>query len=210
MGPESPDMKSEDTLEDHARAAGETDFAGHPVTRRGVLRAVSMTPEACLVVLLAFLVGFISYTVISRYFLNRSLAFSDEVSRLLFVWVVFLGAAIGVKRRQHLGLTVAHRLMPTWAKDILIVATEALVAFIAAILLWQGIEVLQLSSAQRLPASRISVTWLYLSVPVSSFLMLLYALINVVRMILDPEFRHEMELADDVGATPGQGERESV
>ncbi|MFC0560627.1 TRAP transporter small permease [Halalkalibacter alkalisediminis] len=44
--------------------------------------------------------------VLSRYFLNSSISFTEEITVNLFVLLTFVGASIGVKRGAHLGFSL--------------------------------------------------------------------------------------------------------
>jgi C4-dicarboxylate transporter DctQ subunit len=44
--------------------------------------------------------------VLSRYVLNYSLAFTEEITLNLFVFITFMGAAVGIHRKAHLGFTL--------------------------------------------------------------------------------------------------------
>ena len=50
--------------------------------------------------------------VIWRYFFVDPLTWSDEIARLLFAWLAFIGAAIGVKRGAHSAVVVFEARMP--------------------------------------------------------------------------------------------------
>ena len=54
----------------------------------------------CLALMLA-LVGDVFLGVFSRYVLQATFQWYDEVARLCFIWIVFLGAAVAVKRGMH-------------------------------------------------------------------------------------------------------------
>ena len=49
---------------------------------------------------------FIAYQVFSRYVLNDSPSWTEAVSTMLMTWFIFLGAAVGVRERYHLGFDV--------------------------------------------------------------------------------------------------------
>ena len=73
--------------------------------------------------------------VICRYVFNSSLTWSEELTRYMFIWVVFLGAAIGVRERTHIAVDIfADRLGPrgdtalTWIERL---ATLAFAGFVA-------------------------------------------------------------------------------
>ena len=64
--------------------------------------------ETLLVILLALMVILVFGNVVLRYALNSGIAVSEEVSRWLFVWMVFLGAVVALKEHGHLGTDMAE------------------------------------------------------------------------------------------------------
>jgi TRAP-type C4-dicarboxylate transport system permease small subunit len=44
--------------------------------------------------------------VFSRYILNYSLTWSEELSRYLLVWLVFMAMGVGLRRHAHIGMNV--------------------------------------------------------------------------------------------------------
>ncbi|MEN5347241.1 TRAP transporter small permease [Achromobacter mucicolens] len=57
---------------------------------------------ACLVIMVVLLFG----NVALRYLFNSGINVSDEVSRLAFVWMIFLGSVIALREHQHIGVTM--------------------------------------------------------------------------------------------------------
>ncbi|MET3507604.1 TRAP transporter small permease [Halalkalibacter oceani] len=53
-----------------------------------------------------FTVLLANYAVFNRYILKQSLPWSDELLRYMFVWIVFIGAAIVYKKDQLVDLTL--------------------------------------------------------------------------------------------------------
>ena len=56
----------------------------------------------CLAVMVVLLFG----NVALRYLFNSGINISDEVSRLAFVWLIFLGAVLALRDGQHIGVTM--------------------------------------------------------------------------------------------------------
>lgn len=50
--------------------------------------------------------------VVSRYLLNTSLSFTEEITTNLFVWSCFIGAAAAAKRGAHLGFDLLLMYLP--------------------------------------------------------------------------------------------------
>lgn len=62
---------------------------------------------------LALMAIFVFGNVIMRYFFHSGLTWAEEVSRFLFVWLTFLGAIVGFKDNEHLGIdTLVRKLSP--------------------------------------------------------------------------------------------------
>src|SRR5437867_2431603 len=72
--------------------------------------------------------------VFSRYVLERTFVWYDEVARACFIWLVFLGAAAAVKRGAHFGLHMFVELMPPPLKRAALLLTPlTVIVFSAAI-----------------------------------------------------------------------------
>src|SRR5512136_2047820 len=65
--------------------------------------------SAAMVVALAVIVFL---QVFNRFVLKAPLAWSEDLAMLLFQWVAFLGAAIGVKRMRHFGIELVVKKLP--------------------------------------------------------------------------------------------------
>lgn len=149
-------------------------------------------PEIILGIDLIALVVFISYSVLARYIFNRSVAFADEFGRLLFVWLVFLGSAIALRREEHLGVALLHKRLSGWLRRAMEVGSDLLVLMLSALFCWYGFEAMQVASGQRLPVMRISAAVMFAAVPVSAALMTVYSVVRLERRLrgkADPE-RH--------------------
>ena len=60
--------------------------------------------RAVIAVLLAAMVVLVFGNVVLRYGFNSGIAVSEELSRWLFVWMMFLGAIVGLREHAHLGI----------------------------------------------------------------------------------------------------------
>src|ERR1700730_12023033 len=90
-----------------------------PVTPAGgrnladtVLKLVTEVPAA-LLVLAEILV--LSTGVVARYVFHRPITWSDELATSLFLWLVMFGAAIALRRGEHMRLTtLVDHVGPVW------------------------------------------------------------------------------------------------
>lgn len=78
---------------------------------------------------LAAMVVLLFANVVGRYLFQTGIAISDEISRLCFVWLIFLGAIVAVRERAHIGIDMVVRMMPVWGKRASLVAANALILY---------------------------------------------------------------------------------
>ena len=84
---------------------------------RKIADAYFWTIKAIIAILLIAMVVLVFGNVVLRYCFNSGIAISEELSRWLFVWMVFLGAIVGLREHAHLGVdslacyAVSHALM---------------------------------------------------------------------------------------------------
>jgi TRAP-type C4-dicarboxylate transport system permease small subunit len=77
-------------------------------------RALEVVMVLCLVVMLVMVFG----NVVLRLFFNTGIDLSDEIPRFAFVWMTFLGAIVGMRRRAHLGVDIVVRLLPALGRRV--------------------------------------------------------------------------------------------
>jgi TRAP-type C4-dicarboxylate transport system permease small subunit len=65
-----------------------------------------------MVVCLALMVLMVFGNVVLRYGFNSGITVSEELSRWLFVWMIFLGAVVALRNRAHLGTDALTARLP--------------------------------------------------------------------------------------------------
>jgi TRAP-type C4-dicarboxylate transport system permease small subunit len=114
--------------------------------------------------------------VFSRYVLVRTFTWYDEIARGCFVWLTFLGAAVGVKRQAHFRLhIVVDRLSPRVRQAIVILLPLVVIIF-AGVLIQQGLVFLEIGKFQQTPVMGLPKAYIYVAIPIGGVLMILYSL----------------------------------
>jgi TRAP-type C4-dicarboxylate transport system permease small subunit len=132
-----------------------------------------------LVVVLTVIVFF---QVFNRFILKAPLAWTEELAMLLFQWVVFLGAAVGVKRMSHFGIDLVVEKLPPRTRQRLELLVPLAIGAIAATLIIEGFSLLKLTQFQLYTTMPISHAWATLPMPISGFLMIFYLIQQQVKM----------------------------
>ncbi|MER9331089.1 TRAP transporter small permease [Mesorhizobium sp. M0488] len=87
----------------------------------------------------------IFWQVFSRYVLNRSPSWTESFSVLLMGWFIFLGAAVGVRERTHLGFDVLLYFLPHAAKAVLRSISDIVVLAFGAGMIVYGVQLTMLT-----------------------------------------------------------------
>ena len=136
----------------------------------------------CLILMAALSVD-LMLGVFSRYVLASTFTWYDEIARACFVWVVFLGAAVGVKRGAHFRLhMLVDRFPPGLQRAAGVFGRLVVIAFSLA-LIQQGWAFVELGRAQQTPVLGLSKAWIYSAMPVGGALMILYSLAPLGRAL---------------------------
>ena len=126
--------------------------------------------------LMLVLVADVFLGVWSRYVLHATFQWYDEVARLCFVWMVFLGAASAVRRGAHFRLHVLiDRFGPRLrrANDLLV---GLLVVVFGGVLVAGGVAMWPVARGQVSDSLELSMVWFYGALPVGGALMILFSL----------------------------------
>jgi len=77
--------------------------------------------------------------VFMRYALNLSIDWAEEISRLLFVWSVFLAIPLGIRRGAHVGMTLLTDFIPTGPRAGLARLMALMGMGLMAVVGWQAV-----------------------------------------------------------------------
>ncbi|QGP93695.1 2,3-diketo-L-gulonate TRAP transporter small permease protein YiaM [Neomoorella glycerini] len=133
--------------------------------------------------------------VIFRYVLNNSLTWSEELTRYLFIWVVFMAAPVALVRKMHMGVDIIFNRLPGKIKIFTEAIIELCVAIFAITLVNYGFKLTSIAMNQPSPAMRIPMGYVYLAIPLGSLFLTWFALdgcLQGLRNLLAPVTREEV------------------
>jgi TRAP-type C4-dicarboxylate transport system permease small subunit len=145
------------------------------------LSRLGRLPDIVAAALLAIVTLLISAQVLVRYALGGSLVWSEELTRLLFVWMVLIAAATAPPMRVDLFVD----LMPPRLRALARLFSEALVLALTLVLIYGAWGMIDLTEFDTYTALGISIRWLYLALLLSGGLWLLRSLAAMRRSLLD-------------------------
>ena len=120
--------------------------------------------------LLAVIAALAFFQVVARYLLDLSTPWSEELLRLLFVWLVLLSAA----RVAHMRIDMLEQAVAPAIRRVLVLVQSVVAAGLLLLLIWHGLTLVELTSYDRYTALPVSVQWLYRAIVVCGGLWLLF------------------------------------
>lgn len=139
--------------------------------------------------------------VLSRYVFNFPIIFSNELTKLLFPWIVFITAISVTKNEDHLSINYIRDKMPKRAQKLTFIISKLIMLYFSVYMVVSSFQIAKAVVNQPLPMLRISKAWLYASVTVSfSFIIiiLVYQLILILINKLEPPREEDnYDLVDD-------------
>jgi TRAP-type C4-dicarboxylate transport system permease small subunit len=113
--------------------------------------------------------------VLARYTDWFRILWAEDVVKVLFLWIVFLGGAIAVKYEAHVRMSALSDRLPGRAGVLWNRAIRLSPLAVGAILLILGARIVEISMRRELPTLQISVGYFTTIIPASGALMILYS-----------------------------------
>lgn len=139
--------------------------------------------EFIMVSLTIIMVALVTYQVFERYVLHYTPPWSEELAVYLMIWFGIIGIAAGVRRGSHMALNYFADKMPEKVQNALEYVKYVLILIYSAILTYEGIVMVELTMSQKSPAIGLPVGYVYLALPVSTVLIILFTLELLVKKI---------------------------
>jgi TRAP-type C4-dicarboxylate transport system permease small subunit len=138
--------------------------------------------EAVMVVCIATMLVMVFGNVVLRIFFNTGIDLSEEIPRFAFVWMTFLGAIVGMRKRAHLGVDVVVKMLPVMGQKICW-ATSQMIMLVCCLYIVYGTylqhDIIQGNAS---PVAQISMLWVFGVSYVSGVGIGLICLSNLVRL----------------------------
>ena len=144
--------------------------------------------DVLLVFTVAILIVPVTLQMISRFTaLIPAWIWTEEMARFLFIWMVMLGAMIGVRDGTHFDVDVWPELKPR-ANAMLHVVSMVFVLLFALVFVWYGVKFVQFGWNQTSELADMPMTYIFISWPLTGLTWLLFGferLRDYLRIVID-------------------------
>jgi len=149
--------------------------------RKVIDRILAVSVSAIMTILLFVVV----WQVFTRYILNDPSSYTDELARYLLIWVALLGAAYATGQKLHLAIDLLQTNMQSpWLHRIIYSLIGLFALFGLVIGGWRLVDI-TLSLEQKSAALQIPLGYVYLVLPLSGIVIMLYAAFEIIQPKID-------------------------
>lgn len=122
--------------------------------------------------------------IILRYFFNANTTWAEEFVRYSMIWITFIGMAICFKKGIHFSVDVLIKSLPDKGSRLLQIIINIISIIFMLMLIYYGMEItiFNFHSGQITPSLEISISWVYLAIPVGAALSLLHLILNTIEI----------------------------
>jgi len=117
--------------------------------------------EVCIALCLASMAVLVFGNVVLRYGFNSGIAVSEEISRLLFVWLTFLGTILASREHAHLGVDSLVSRLPHAARRACVLVSGVLMIVMCGLLFWGSWKQAEINLDNTMPVSGIPYATVY-------------------------------------------------
>lgn len=140
------------------------------------------------VILFAVLVCVTVWQVFTRQILDDPSTWSEELSKILFVWLSFIGSAFLFGERGHIAVDfVARKFPPAGQKALAAFVQVAIVFFALVAMIWGGYLASSIAWNQNLTALPFTIGWVYVIIPIAGVFIAVFAVLDLITVLTGKE-----------------------
>jgi TRAP-type transport system small permease protein len=152
-------------------------------TLKSVADALTRALEVVMVLCLAVMLVMVFGNVVLRLFFNTGIDLSEEIPRFAFVWMTFLGAIVGMRRRAHLGVDIVVQLLPVLGRRVCWGISQAVMLVCCGYIVygtWLQHDIIKGNAS---PVAQLSMLWVFGVSYLTGSAIGLICLSNLVRLV---------------------------
>ncbi len=131
--------------------------------------------------------------VILRYVFNSTIIGANELITYLFIYTSAIGAAVAIRKREHIKITFIIDKLPSHSRQVIDVIDLLLVAFINALMVYYSLPWIAMVGWDESPVIRIPLGVVKASVPIGCSLAILYCLYICFTVLISPSSKRKAD-----------------
>ena len=148
-----------------------------------VLKALDRVLFGTIGLLLAAMLADVAIQVFFRYVIEAPPTWTEELARFLFAWQIFLAAGLAFGRGAHIVVDVLLVVLPKAGQRLLSILSNTMVLGFLGVLVWQGVNMVRLTSNTVSTAMNLNMGVVYAALPAGAGISAVYVLLHLVESI---------------------------
>lgn len=149
----------------------------------------------CGIILMTF-TGLVLYSVSMRYFFHAPPMWGEDIPKLLFVWMSFVGAGFAYLFGANIRMTILIDKVPRNPRRLIEFTMHLMIVAMLLVILWYSQPILQLAARNRALSTGLSDLWTYLPLPIGCVLLLINEFVRLYRIARGGIDEHTSDLHD--------------
>ncbi|QEN06851.1 TRAP transporter small permease [Oceanispirochaeta crateris] len=119
--------------------------------------------------------------IFSRAFMKVPFSWTEELSRIMFMWFCFLGSGLALKKKAHLGIDFFVNKYGQNFKYVNQIIINLLVGFFGFFMAFYGFKIARVMHKQVSSVMRIPMSYYYAVIPVTGILLLILSIYYLIQ-----------------------------
>lgn len=150
----------------------------------------------CGLVLITF-TGLVLYSVVMRYYFSAPPMWGEEIPKLLFIWMIFIGAGFTYLSGANIRMTAVIDLVPNGPRRIIELVMHLMIVVMLLVILWYSVPIITLTSRFTSLATGLSQSLTFWALPIGACLLLINEFYRIWRLL-----RGHVDSQGPVGEVP--------
>lgn len=161
------------------------------IEKTGIYVEKIMAPA---IIILAFLMVLdVSYGVFTRYVLNNTPSWTEELARYFMIWMALLATSICQRRDEHVYITFIIDKLPGFIRKIIKVISLIAIFYFFYIMFTFGITMVQSAKTHVAISLGISMSWPLLIIPITALANMIQVFLQILMQFRSADFVLEIE-----------------
>lgn len=169
-------------------------------------RALEVMMVLCLVVMLVMVFG----NVVLRLVWNTGIDLSEEIPRFAFVWMTFLGAVVGMRRRAHLGVDMLVQALPLLGRKICWGISQAIMLVCCIYMVYGTYLQHDIIAGNASPVAQLSMLWVFGVSYITGTAIGIICASNLLRLFLGTVREDELIDVNEEGMQDAKGAEQAM
>lgn len=154
---------------------------------RKVLNGLTKVLATFMIICMVIMVVFMFLQVVLRYVFGMGISWAEELSRFTMIFMTFIGAAVLCADDSHISVTIVEDLTKGVARKAFKLVKYIIMIAYSGIMAKIGFDSLSIVARQTSPNLNVTMDLVYGFIPVGMCLMILYNIVNIVKLFTTQE-----------------------